>query len=147
MSNFVIFYKVSNRIVKLTKYFNFLVRIMTGSCKKHKCYQREHGGHFVKITLENINVDREEDIQPGTKWFKQKRLLILCLTQIQKGYFQKRWATYTSAGYSVFFHNQHFFKNIFPYSSVSSHMLRQPNHRLRMIILQGCFISKNFIKH
>ena len=70
---------------------------MTGSCKKHKCYQREHGGHFVKITLENINVDREEDIQPGTKWFKQKRLLILCLTQIQKGYFQKRWATYTNS--------------------------------------------------
>ena len=62
-----------------------------------KCYQKGHGGHFVKITLENINVDREEDIQPGTKLFKQKRLLILCSTQIQKGYFQKRWATYANS--------------------------------------------------
>ena len=107
ISYFVIFHGELNKIIELEKSLIFFSKITTGSCKKHKCYQREHGGHFVKITLENINVDREEDIQLGTKRFKQKRLLILCLTQIQKGYFQKRWATYTNS-HSIEFAIQRF---------------------------------------
>ena len=48
---------------ELTNWLNisiFSVKITTGSFKKIKCYQTEHGGHFVQIMLENFKSSGEQ---------------------------------------------------------------------------------------